>query len=122
MKLTGKQKKKLEEKCAFHPEVDPEHMEEKFQEYVRGEHQEYHCLKGYEKKIIPFRAYENYAEELEQRDASIQFLNEVIASRDEYIKSMETLIQKYHRNPFYRMYNGMRKQVRQIRGRERTNL
>lgn len=32
MKLTGKQKKKLEEKCAFHPEVDPEHMEEKFQE------------------------------------------------------------------------------------------
>lgn len=97
-------------------------MEVKFQEYVRGKNQEYHCLKGYEKKIIPFRAYESYAEELEQRDASIQFLNEVITSKDEYIKSMETLIQKYHRNPFYRMYNGMRKQVRQIRGRERTNL
>lgn len=38
MKLTGKQKKKLEEKCAFHPEVDPEHMEEKFQEALLNDY------------------------------------------------------------------------------------
>ena len=38
MKLTEKQKKKLEEKCAFHPEVDPTHMEEKFQEALLNDY------------------------------------------------------------------------------------
>ena len=89
-------------------------MEEKFQEFVRGKDQEYHCLKLYEKKIIPFRAYETYAAELEQRDSSIRFLNEVIASKEEYIVSMEELIRKYHSNPAYITMNWVRNILRKL--------
>ena len=84
-------------------------MEQSFQEYVRGEGLKYYSLKKYEKKIIPFRNYDTLSQELEQRDASIAFLNEVAASKDEYIESLEQLVDKYHKNPLYRMYNGIRK-------------
>lgn len=113
------------EKLGFDPEDIGcfDRMEEKFQEFVRGEDQKYHCLKAYEKKIIPFRAYETYATELEQRDSSIRFLNEVIASKEEYIVSMEQLIQKYHSNPAYILMNRARNLLRKLNpGRKKQTL
>ena len=80
-------------------------MEKNFQKYVRGDYQ---YLKRYAKEIIPFRAYETYANELKARDDSIRFLNEVIASKEEYIESMEKLIRKYHDNPAYKVMNAVR--------------
>ena len=86
-------------------------MEERFQQFVRGEDWKWHVLKKYEKPAMPFERYMGLVKDLEARDASIEFLNDLVASKDEYISGLEQLMEKYHNNPAYKVYNALKKGV-----------
>lgn len=92
--------------------ADYDVMEKHFQEYVRGKEWKYHTLKKYEKERMPFERYMELPGELKKRDASIAYLNNLAASKDEHIAGLEQLLDKYHRNPLYKVYRIIKKTVK----------
>jgi len=93
-------------------------MEENFQKFVRGKDFEYQVLRKHEKTIISFEQYKGLVDDLQARDATITYLNDLIENKNEYIKGLEALIKKFHSNPAYKVYNAGKQAVRALTGKK----